>query len=206
MGKYVVFNGVSFCKDEKTGYYLAGVKTNGRRIRLHRYVYEFYKGKIPKGYDVHHWDFDKDNNDISNLVLLTRKEHALLHGRNLSEDRKVKMRENINTNARPKASLWHKSEAGREWHKRHYESVKKQLQKRHTFICKNCGKEFSATRAGFCGNNCKSAYRRKSGVDNVERICVVCESTFVVNRYKKTKTCSVKCGVKLRKIVMAMKK
>ena len=35
--------------------------------------------KIPKGYIVHHRDEDKLNNDPTNLEMLTRAEHAILH-------------------------------------------------------------------------------------------------------------------------------
>lgn len=35
--------------------------------------------EIPKGFTVHHIDFDKHNNDISNLALLTISAHSKLH-------------------------------------------------------------------------------------------------------------------------------
>lgn len=34
---------------------------------------------IPKGYDVHHIDLNRDNNDISNLVAIPKKVHQLYH-------------------------------------------------------------------------------------------------------------------------------
>lgn len=46
----------------------------------------------------------------------------------------------------------------------------------------------------FCSNNCKSAYRRKSGVDNEERICKICGEIFITNKYSKAKVCSKKCS------------
>jgi len=43
-------------------------------IRVAKKVYN-----PPKGMDIHHWDFDKNNNDPSNLVIMSREEHSILH-------------------------------------------------------------------------------------------------------------------------------
>ena len=48
--KYQYFNGLKFTRDDKTGYYLNSTIEK----RMHRYVWEFYNGPIPKGYDIHH--------------------------------------------------------------------------------------------------------------------------------------------------------
>ena len=64
------------------------------------------------------------------------------------------------------------------------------------FICQNCGKEFEALPFGnhnFCSNSCKSAYRRKNGIDNEIRICEICGKEFEINKYSKTRFCSKKC-------------
>lgn len=47
----------------------------------HTLVYCGSRGltKIPEGHDVHHLDMDKQNNDPSNLILLTHSDHSLLH-------------------------------------------------------------------------------------------------------------------------------
>ena len=57
--KYQYFNGLKFTRDDKTGYYLNSTIEK----RMHRYVWEFYNGPIPKGYDIHHKDEDKANNE-----------------------------------------------------------------------------------------------------------------------------------------------
>lgn len=45
-----------------------------------KYWPEYYIGnKIKRGYHVHHIDFNHDNNVVSNLVILTAKEHRLIH-------------------------------------------------------------------------------------------------------------------------------
>jgi len=59
------------------GYYRA---TDGDRAYLHRVVWEQSHGLIPSGWDVHHKDHDKLNNDPGNLQAMPRDEHARLHG------------------------------------------------------------------------------------------------------------------------------
>ena len=43
---------------------------------MHRDVWEYYNGKILKGHDIHHIDRDKINNNITNLELYSKSEHA----------------------------------------------------------------------------------------------------------------------------------
>lgn len=43
--------------------------------RVHRIVYETFKGEIPQGYQIDHEDTYKDNNTLSNLKLCTQKEN-----------------------------------------------------------------------------------------------------------------------------------
>lgn len=50
-------------------------------MKNYRKIYEEYYGvKIPKGYHIHHKDFDRKNNDPLNLEMLTPDEHAQKHG------------------------------------------------------------------------------------------------------------------------------
>lgn len=194
--KYQWINGRKFTRDDKTGYYL----NSSLRIRAHRYVWELNYGKIPDGYDIHHKDGDKSNNDISNLELITRSEHMRLHGAQLTEEQRAERRRNLVENAGPRAAEWHKSEEGRLWHAKHLEEMGGSVCKKKTFICEMCSKEFVASdngRTRFCSNACKSAWRRKSGVDDVERVCPACGKTFKINKYSKQKTCSRSCANKL---------
>lgn len=195
------YNGYSFRRDKKTGYFLSAQKIGGKRQRLHRYVWETENNvTIPKGYDIHHKDGNKLNNDISNLILLARDEHQSLHQRNLTDEQRKKRAENLLKNAIPKASKWHKSEQGREWHKQHGKEVFAKLEP-IKYICTFCGAEFktknrySKTSNTFCSNKCKSAFRRASGVDNVIRECVQCGEPFTANKYSTAKRCE-KCRCK----------
>ena len=188
--KFAYFNGYKFTKDDKTGYYLSSI-IDGKRYRLHRYIWEYYNGKIPKGYHIHHKDHNKDNNELSNLELLTKEEHIKRHKEEMSKELIEKYIDNLNKYARPKAIEWHKSKEGREWHKKQYE-VSLANREQIEFTCLNCGKKFMHVRNAnnkFCGNNCKSAYRRKLGVDNIERECIICGNKFTINKYHKRQTC-----------------
>ena len=69
---FISFNGFKYTL-RNTGYY---GRTEGKRTLLHRDVWRFYHGVIPKGFDVHHIDRDRSNNDITNLELMDHAEHA----------------------------------------------------------------------------------------------------------------------------------
>ena len=153
-------DGYKFRKDKKSGYWLCSTLNK----RLHVYIYEKYNGKIQKGMQVHHVDHNKDNNEINNLRLVSRKEHSKIHFEEMTEEEKEKKRKNLELNARPKAIEWHKSQEGKKWHIEHYEQVKEKLYGKHKFKCEMCSKEFesSQTRSRFCSNACKSRYWRKT--------------------------------------------
>jgi len=68
-------------KDEGTGV-----------IRLHRAVWEYYHGEIPKGFAIHHKDHNTENNDISNLQMISFKEHMSYHSKKQFEDEGFKKR------------------------------------------------------------------------------------------------------------------
>lgn len=199
--KHAYFNGETFTRDENTGYYLTTQNNLRAGRRLHRVVWEYHNCPIPKGHDIHHIDRDKGNNEISNLMLMTAKEHKELHGIEMTEEEKEWRRKNLEINARPKAAEWHKTEEGKEWHKKRYEETKDLLHKNKTFVCEMCGNGFEAEDNGrnrFCSAKCKAKWRRESGLDNVKRMCAICGKEFEVNKYAKTKCCSRKCGAILK--------
>ncbi|MCJ7747890.1 MAG: HNH endonuclease [Desulfobacterales bacterium] len=54
---------------------------NGKRIKMSRsrWIWEQAYGPIPKGYDVHHKDEDKENDTLENFELLLGEDHDNLH-------------------------------------------------------------------------------------------------------------------------------
>lgn len=61
------------------GYYRNTNRGARGNLLLHRYKYQKERGVIPDDWDVHHIDFDKTNNNISNLLALPKDEHTKLH-------------------------------------------------------------------------------------------------------------------------------
>ena len=52
---------------------------NNRNTLLHRYVWEKYNGKIPKGYHIHHKGENKHNYNLNNLEMISFHEHRKYH-------------------------------------------------------------------------------------------------------------------------------
>ena len=186
------FQGREYIKYPKERYFKHGASTTW----LHRAVWEYYKGKIPEGYHVHHKDENVFNNEIENLELLEAHEHLSMHMQEKMQDTdyRKKQKERFDY-ARIYASKWHGSKEGIEWHKKHGKDVANNLvPKEYTCMC--CGKKYMAKPSGlhkFCSNKCKTKSRYFSGVDNEERICPNCGKTFIVNKYSRTTFCSSKC-------------
>ncbi len=167
----IEIDGYSFVREKGRPYYKSSSLKlqRGERspIYLHRYIYEKYHGPIPEGYDVHHKDGNPYNNSCDNLELLQRHDHRCFHSANLSEERRSAMRNNLNSKARPKAMLWHKSNEGKEWHRRHgHEVAVKTNSVRITLVCLQCGNQYTTPKSRskiskYCSNNCRQAYGRK---------------------------------------------
>ena len=207
-GKIAYYNGYRFTRDDKTGYYLSSIKIGTHRKRLHIYVYECERGRaVPAGYQIHHIDGDKSHNEISNLACIPLHNHLSYHSRTYVEEHREEVNKQMES-IRPMTKAWHRSPEGHEWHKQQYEKVKDLLHAEHDFVCVYCGKPFrsSQTKSRYCCNAHKTAYRNRLGLDNEDRTCVVCGKTFSVNRYQKTKTCSMECKIILRRINKANKK
>lgn len=196
MENKIVLDGISFVASGRDYFYNAQ-----RRMYLHRYLWEKAFGKIPEGYEIHHKDWNKRNNDLDNLEMLTVSEHRERHNNEMTDERRQQLRENMLKNALPAAIEWHGSEQGIEWHKEHYERYKHKF---HTTVdkrCIQCDTPFTAGSNGrnkFCSNKCKSAYRVSTGVDDEVRICANCGTSFTKNKYSKTKNCSRSCAMKSR--------
>lgn len=65
-----------------TGHLFFGFQVNGEKVTkgLHVAIYESYhKTNVPNGYVVHHIDGNPQNNDLSNLVMMTDSEHKRMH-------------------------------------------------------------------------------------------------------------------------------
>ncbi len=164
-------------------YWRCGAYFQRKGRRLHRVVWSFYRGDIPLGAHIHHVDEDKSNNQFSNLRLLTPTAHLAHHGR--------KRGSVVSDKARASAAEWHGSAEGLEWHRQQYEKhCRDAVNRRTPKKCEHCGIAYEGIkRSKYHDLACKAAARRASGVDDEDRLCAVCGTTFTINRYRKTRTC-----------------
>lgn len=70
------YNGYKIYYDKK-GYPV--VWLNGKDSKVHILVWEKKNGTKPKGYDIHHKDYNKKNYSLRNLKLLTHSDHQRVH-------------------------------------------------------------------------------------------------------------------------------
>lgn len=173
----VEYKGVK-CKLQKSGYYNFG------RKRLHRVIWEDVHGPIPKGFDIHHKDGNKQNNSIYNLECISHSDHLSLHMKICH-----------------KRHAWHKSAEGR---KALGEKSKELWKTREAkkLVCIHCGGDFEAIqadRAKYCSISCMDKARYQRRVDFEDRECVICKAQFSCRKKDKTKTCGYKCGDRLRR-------
>ena len=77
------FEGFGVWLDRK-GY--PSIWIDGKSVKIHVLVWERVHGRKPKGYDVHHKDFDRGNFSLGNLQLLTKSDHAKVHAHWIQED------------------------------------------------------------------------------------------------------------------------
>ncbi len=182
-----------FYKDKKVGYWIS---TDYPRIRAHQWIWIKIHGLIPKGYHIHHKNEDKSDNRIENLELIERSRH-LSHHMN-DPIRKQKSRENADK-IRPLTKEWHKSEEGRAWHRLHALKTMFGNGEYFDYICQECSKSYKSKlvadgRTKFCSNPCKSKWRRKSKLDDIDKTCPVCQTLYRSNKYSRSKTCGRSCG------------
>ena len=199
--KIVIFDGKKYIRNAKNRYYFEyNTKTKNRigKSQLHRAVWEFYNGEIPKGYHIHHIDKNVDNNDISNLECIIKNKHLSNHSKeNWKNDNYRKKMENYsfsNKERQEKAKLWHKSEEGKEWHKKHAKNSICKNEFEEVRVCKWCGKEYIARKHNsmYCNKKCQN----KACNFKKDKICEICGKIFHSTSYK-ARTCSLECKKRL---------
>jgi len=131
---------------------------------------------------------------------VTMSEHLDYHAKQNVIDNYDEMKARFIKIAIPAAAKWHKSAEGKAWHKKQAEKLKgRSIEPIGERPCKVCAEMFyiyasTAEKACHCSKKCKAKARRDSGVDNIVKACVICESEFTSNKYDKVKTCSRRCG------------
>lgn len=78
-------------------YFIGRFMADIKNLKSYRYKYKKYYGiEFSKDFDVHHIDFDRNNNEIENLILLPKKLHNKYHllcnmlfGKTISVEKKI---------------------------------------------------------------------------------------------------------------------
>ena len=197
----LIMNGkvVQFRKKTDNGYWFNNNNETGNVLYLHREKYKQEFGLTEeqiKGYEVHHIDGNKDNNEIDNLKLLTTEEHHKLHNiRSESSHRHVckKCGRTYWSSVSKSTEICDRCDSSLAIGGSSMLMIKKR--------CEYCGAEYETkgvnkNRSKFCSNKCKSAYRRATGVDKIEKICAFCGNSFKTDKYSGAIYCSPHCASK----------
>lgn len=191
------FNGLTFYKDKKRGYYYTS-------IGVHQAVWRYYCGDIPFDFNIHHVNENKADNDIENLQIKSRSEHAYEHGQR--SDKKTftcvvcgKEFEASPRSCRDNPCCSTRCRAQK--NRKPFKDVKEVRQ------CIVCGKSFLTSKyrdAQTCSPHCTALLARQSRREGTSkqkysertesRQCVVCGNTFITRAIHKTKCCSQKCA------------
>lgn len=195
--KRISFNGYEFRLSGN--YYRRNVWGSDGPSNLHRAIWEFYVGEIPKGFHIHHLDGNPLNNALDNLWPVEGRQHQREHTLERIRDGDLLPPGDA---ARAKAAEWHGSGEGKRWHSEHSLRSWKTRESK-TYPCQNCGKEFESTapRGGkYCSPRCKLDAKTKAngGIPRSERkpvrcVCEECGQSFMSTIPERVKYCHTNC-------------
>lgn len=199
------FNGKTYFRN-KRGWFQSTYST------IHRDVWKYHNGDIPKGYDIHHIDGDKANNQIENLQCLTRKEHRKLHGKPATVERQFTCVDcgTEFTSKAVKALRCPDCRKKRERERARAADARKRAERPpkppklpRVRQCVVCGKTFElklreslSHGRKTCSDECLIQLCGYAKTVDRRRICEVCGKPFE-RFHKQQKTCSPECGKKL---------
>ena len=202
---HATFNGKIYNKNQD-GYYISK-----RYDAAHIAAFKYCCGDIPDGYEIHHKDENRDNNDVSNFQILTRSEHARLHAvKKFSKEIRTCpiCGKEFEVDKESKAQCCSESCT----HKLPYFKRTGKTVATRTKICVVCGKPFEVSTAHndhkkrgrlTCSPECM--HQRRIDINRAIaekkrklkiKICEVCGKEFY-SSHKEQRTCSQKCGAKL---------
>ena len=165
----------------------------------HRKLWEKHNGPLPAGCHVHHRDHNPLNNALDNLEPMSPGDHTRLH---FTDARRDESRAYLDA-ARHLAAVWHSSEEGIEWHRKHGAQMWEGKEPRNAGTCECCGGPIvtrDSVDPRFCSAKCSRKLLDKGHRYDQWVPCPVCGKEFWQNKYKlKPETCSRLCGAHIRR-------
>ena len=183
------FNGITFYK-RSSGHYHCG-------MGLHQAVWLYYFGLISEGYEIHHKNENKDDNNIENLQSLSKGDHSKIHNKLKLENRK-KIKVVCNECGKEfEAYDCGKNRFCSDYCQSKYRHKKDKITKK----CAVCGKEFvtaAYTNVKYCSPQCVGKARRKRKTIQ----CSYCGKNFTVHQNSTQIYCSKECQHNGRKHIL----
>ena len=166
---------------------------DGQKDWLHQYKYEKEIGKIQEGYDVHHKDHIKGNNDITNLTCISSAEHRKEH----SGQNNTYFKDN-NTEIQILAKL------AREGKYKGQKVQRKERSKDRSRVCIYCGQPYEMHKRSrrdsiYCSYECQQEHHKeKNRKGKITKDCIWCGNEFQ-NHLPQAKCCDGECSTDYRK-------
>ena len=160
--KCVEWNGIRWHSYNNGYYEYRGTRSKQRKDRdnLHKAKFKHYFGEIPKGYDVHHKDGNKLNNEISNLELLSRSEHMRHHREESPIPRPDFESMRHETNCQDCGKVVERKVVTETILCKQCQFKKADKRRTHERSCSFCGETFRTIRGNFCSQRCVNLGRR----------------------------------------------
>lgn len=191
---HVKCEGITYRRNKKTGHY-------DSYLALHRFIWIYFNGEIPSGFDIHHKNENPGDNEIHNLKMLTKSEHCKIHN-------DIAHNQALNNYITRQCPVCGKSFTFPKYATRKYCSTACS-DKAHTInkldirICPVCGKSFHVRKSLkqiYCSRTC--AYKTKNKRKRLKYIvlkCPICGKEFESKMCSHQKYCSRKCFYEARK-------
>ena len=163
-------------------------------MSIYKAVWRYFYGEIPPNYEIHHKDFDKYNDDISNLQMLTKEEYKKIHS---ESGKKADGRQILKLVCKTCGKEYQAVNVGRNGY-----CSKKCAQKAlpEVRICEICDKKFSISKyesTKCCSKKCMVEYVKNK--THKKRICPFCGKEFDTYKKRTQRYCSRDCYFRAKK-------
>ena len=174
------FNGMIFHKRASGHFYV--------NFPIHQAVWIYHFGRICDGYDVHHKDAIKSNNDISNLISVTKSDHMKIH----AASRKKQDKPFICEKCGKKFYAW--DCGNNKFCSDHCKHADQYAKHKTEEICPVCGKRFTTNKyrpSKTCSAKCGAI--RAQSIHRTTYVCKNCGKEFESTTSGIKLFCSGKC-------------